>query len=158
MHRVINLTLVFVFLCESYRIHPSHFISRDEIFEMTTENVTQNDLIESASKFNSSDEYVYDYKAYPNDTESTENGTTAANDIRAINYQDYEYDVNGHETPFKDDDKNVTVWERECIPLSDCLFYNELLNDPSSPREVVAIELKKHECGFDEVNTEQKGN
>ena len=88
---------------------------------------------------------------------STKYDTTAAYDSKTQNYYDYEYDVNGNENPNTETDKNVTVREHECIPLSDCYFYTEQLDHPSLPREVVEIELKKQECGFDGVNNEPKG-
>ena len=50
--------------------------------------------------------------------------------------------------------------KRECILLTECDFYTELLDHPTVPREVAENDIKTHACGFVEGfvrNGGQKG-
>ena len=152
------LAVIFVCLCGSYRNHASHAVWHDEDFKITKENITQNnDSIETSTKFDYYNEHFIDYEEDGNETRSTKNGAITADDTNATNYYKYAYDADGNEIPSTESDKNVTLRERECVPLSACYFYSELLNHPSLPREVVEKELQKQECGFNGVNNERKG-
>ena len=139
-----NLTFVFVLLCRPFNTHVSHASWADEIFEITTENVIKNDSIDPAAD-------------YSDDTGSNESGANK-NETTAINDYEYEYDVYEKDEASKENDKNVIVRERKCMPLSECYYYNDLLNHPSLPREVVDNELKIQQCGYDMVSDEHSGN
>ena len=144
MHTLRHLSFIFVVLYVSLNNHLSRAAWHDETFEVTTENITTSDSTEPDTD-------------YFDDTRSNKNGATR-DEIIVMNDYEYDYDGGKNEKASKENDKHVIVRERKCMPLSECYFYNELLNHPSLPREVVDNELKIQQCGYEMVSEEHSGN